>query len=85
LANTCVISRDPENQKLVIEVVDELGDIVATAGRIVVGLLDVADAPVGYREALFRETKGCDDAGNPVYAMFLRTKWYPTAVRDDQD
>ena len=26
-----------------------------------------------------RETKGCDDNGDPVYCMMLRSEWYATA------
>jgi len=55
MANTCVIKRDAENKRLVLEVVDAAGAVVATAGRIVMDLSDVDDAPSGYREAKFRE------------------------------
>lgn len=83
MANTCVIKRDADSQELVVEVVDPTGDVVATAGRIVIALENPAQAPVGYQEVALRETKGCDDSGNTVYAMFLRTKWYSAPVLGD--
>lgn len=30
-----------------------------------------------------RETKGCDEEGNPVYAMVARSEWYSTPIGSD--
>ena len=85
MANTCVIKRDASAKELVLEVVDPTGAVVATAGRIVIALTNPALAPANYQELAIRETKGCNDAGDTVYCMVLRTKWYDTAVLPDQD
>jgi len=80
--NKCIVRLNAAGQTVTIEVRDAAGDLVATAGRIFVDNGVAELAPSGYREMQVRQTIGCDEEGNTVYAMVLRSKWYTEPVAE---
>ena len=91
MANTCVITRDAENQELTLKVFDAAGAEAGTYGKVVLKIaLEEAGNPSSPGHSMgkiikFRETKGCDAGGNPVYCMVLRSEWYATALTADPE
>jgi hypothetical protein len=78
------IKLDAENKQIILNVVDSTGVIQSDWGEIALTLgKDPGTTPtqpgttMGEDIAL-RETKGCDDEGNPVYCMLPRSTWYST-------
>ena len=80
------LSLDADNNRFVAQVTDTSGTVLAGWGSI---KLEVGLNPGGVpanpgttmgKEIILRETKGCNDAGEPRYCMLLRSEWYTTAI-----
>jgi len=87
--NFVIIDRDANNKQLSLRVVDATGALVATYGSIKLVLgADPGGTPASPgtnmgKTVMFRETKGCDDTGTPMYCMMLRSEWYATPLTSD--
>lgn len=76
---------DADNNQLIGQVTDATGTVVSAWGSV---KLTLGKNPGGTpanpghnmgMDICFRETKGCNDDGDPVYCMMLRSEWYATA------
>lgn len=83
--NFVIIERDADNKKFHIRVIDSTGAEVGSWGSVSLVLgQDPGTTPANPGttmglEIKLRETKGCNDAGDPAYCMMLRSEWYATA------
>lgn len=92
MANIVKARLDATNKQIILEVVDDAtGAAVTTYGTVTLKLgADPGTTPASPEYAMgqeiaFRETKGCDDAGDPAYCMMLRSPWYATALTSDPE
>lgn len=79
------IKLDAENKRIILNVVNSSGVIQSDWGEIALelgkdpGTIPTQPGTAMGEDIALRETKGCDDEGNPVYAMVLRSPWYTDA------
>lgn len=92
MANIVKARLDATNKQIVLEVVDDsTGAVVTTYGSVTLKLgADPGTTPANSgiamgKELEIRETKGCDDAGDPAYCMMLRSEWYATPLTSDPE
>lgn len=82
--NYVIIERDADNKKFHIRVIDSSGAAVGSWGDVSLVLgQDPGTTPANPGttmglEIKLRETKGCNEDGDPVYCMMLRSEWYDT-------
>lgn len=91
MANISKAYLDATNKKIVLEVVDDDSGLAAGSfGSVEIKLGASGGTPTSPGTAMgmtitLRETKGCDDAGDPVYCMMLRSEWYTTPLTADPE
>jgi hypothetical protein len=91
MANIVKARLDATNKQIILEVVDDTtGAAVTSLGTVTLKLgADPGGAPAANtgiamgKDIKLRETIGCDDAGDPQYAMVLRSEWYATALTNN--
>jgi len=86
-----MLAFDAENRQIIGQVTDATGTVVSAWGSVKLTLgKDPGTTPSSPgtnmgKEIKFRETKGCDEAGDPVYCMLLRSEWYATPLTADPE
>ena len=90
MADYTVVARlDAENKTMQLMVVDSSGVAVATWGSVALtlgknpGTTPASPFTSMGKQIKLRETKGCDDDGNPQYCMIPRSEWYSTPITSD--
>ena len=85
--NTWLIELEAEAKRLSLRKVDSSGTLIATTPSVEIDLNDIAalasSTELTDRVLKLRETKGCDESGDPVYFFALRTKFYSTPLGTD--
>lgn len=90
MADYTVIARlDAASKQIVLAVVDSSGVVATDWGTVVLqlgknpGTTPLDPGTTMGKDIQLRETKGCDDDGNPQYCMIPRSEWYSTPITSD--